>query len=57
MRPSQILIRIVVFCCIALGPSDDGTEILIGVALGAIIGLAAAGIRSLQETRQNVEND
>jgi len=39
MRTSQLIVRIVVFCCVALTPSDDGSAIVIAILLGIVLGL------------------
>ena len=57
MRPSQFLIRLVVFSCIVLDPSDGGVGLAIGVVLGATIGFTAAGIKLILKNRKNVEAD
>jgi uncharacterized protein (DUF58 family) len=60
MRPSQYLIRLVVFVVVALDPSGGCAGIALGVAIGGVIG-AAAGINSIRkkrsETTENGERD
>ena len=44
MRQTQIFIRIVVFCCVALDPSGGGAGIAYGVVIGLVIGVAVSGV-------------
>ncbi len=48
MRQGQLLIRLVVFCCVALDPTGGGTGIALGVAIGLVIsvGMGAKGKKS-----------
>jgi len=61
MRNSQLIIRIVVFCCIAFNPSGDGSGlvfgILLGIALGSLIGFfdAKTGLVPRQEPEADSE--
>lgn len=57
MRPSQLLIRLVVFICIVLDPSGGGIGIALGVTIGAAIGFAVAGIKLILKPNQNAESD
>lgn len=55
MRFGQYLIRIVVFCIIAL--TDGGTGVALGVAVGAIMGFVGAGVHALFKPGQSDDSD
>ena len=57
MRPSQFTIRAVVFLCIVLDPGDGGAGVVIGVTLGALIGLTVGGVKLLLKSKQNDEDE
>lgn len=56
MQRGQLIIRTAVFCCVAFVPSGDGSEILIAIVLGLLIGIINMKIKKVFEDDRSTQN-